>query len=46
MDVRAYREKPGVRDAHKGGAHRAAAGPKRSAQALWDYLRGQVAVTS
>ena len=47
MDVRAYREKPLVRDTHKGGGSRgsgskgSAAVPKRTAQALWDYLRAQ-----
>ena len=41
MDVRAYREKPAVRETHKGGAHRGATMPKRTAQALWDYLREQ-----
>ena len=39
MDVRAYREKPAVRETHKGGAHRSAVTPKRAAKALWDYLR-------
>ncbi len=41
MDVRAYREKPAVRETHKGGTHRGATMPKRTAQALWDYLREQ-----
>jgi len=42
MDIRAYREKPAARDAHKTGAQRgAAASPKRTAQALWDYLQTQ-----
>lgn len=44
MDIRAYREKPAARDAHKAGAHRGAvASPKRTAQALWDYLQTQSA---
>jgi DNA-binding transcriptional LysR family regulator len=39
LDVRAYREKPVSKEAHKGTAHRGAAtAPKRTAQALWDYL--------
>jgi len=39
LDVRAYREKPAAKEAPKGAAHRgAAAAPKRTAQALWDYL--------
>jgi len=39
LDVRAYREKPAAKEAHKGAAHRGAvAAPKRTAQALWDYL--------
>jgi DNA-binding transcriptional LysR family regulator len=41
MDVRAYREKPAARETHKGGVHRGATMPKRTAQALWDYLREQ-----
>jgi DNA-binding transcriptional LysR family regulator len=46
MDVRAYREKPSAREAPKSGAHRATPATKRSAQALWNYLRGQAALTS
>jgi DNA-binding transcriptional LysR family regulator len=38
MDVRLYREKPASRDGHRGG-HRGA--PKRTVQALWDYLQQQ-----
>lgn len=38
MDVRLYREKPAPREGHR-GSHRAP--PKRTAQALWDFLRGQ-----
>jgi DNA-binding transcriptional LysR family regulator len=48
MDVRAYREKPSYKEAHKGagpaqrgaapGATGQAQAPKRTAQALWDYL--------
>lgn len=44
MEVRVYRERPAQRDALKSGnaAGRAAvAAPKRSAQALWDYLAAQ-----
>jgi len=41
MDVRAYREKPVARETHKSAPHRAAATPKRTAQALWDYLQAQ-----
>jgi len=36
MDVRLYREKPASRDGHR-GAHRGT--PKRTVQALWDYLQ-------
>jgi DNA-binding transcriptional LysR family regulator len=41
MDVRLYREKPPGRDSQRGSAHRAA--PKRTVQALWDYLQRQQA---
>jgi hypothetical protein len=41
MDVRAYRERPSLKDSSKLatlGARAGGAGPKRNAQALWDYL--------
>jgi DNA-binding transcriptional LysR family regulator len=41
MDVRAYRERPSLKDSSKlaaPGARAGGAGPKRNAQALWDYL--------
>ena len=41
MDVRAYRERPSLKDSRKLaalGARAGGAGPKRNAQALWDYL--------
>ena len=38
MDVRLYREKPSGRDGHRGG-HRGT--PKRTVQALWDFLQQQ-----
>lgn len=39
MDVRLYREKPASRDAARTHGHRAAAAtPKRTVQALWDFL--------
>jgi DNA-binding transcriptional LysR family regulator len=41
LDVRAYRERPVTKEVHKGAAHRAAHVPKRTAQALWDYLLTQ-----
>jgi len=41
MDVRLYREKPVSREGQRGGAHRGT--PKRTVQALWDFLRQQQA---
>jgi DNA-binding transcriptional LysR family regulator len=44
MDVRAYRERPTHKEGVKSGIHAsrsAVPGPKRSAQALWDYLLAQ-----
>lgn len=41
MDVRLYREKPVVREGQRGGVHRGT--PKRTVQALWDFLRQQPA---
>jgi DNA-binding transcriptional LysR family regulator len=43
LDVRAYRESPVVREAHKGPGHRAVHAPKRMVQALWDYLLAHAA---
>ena len=46
MEVRAYRERPQARDAVKSAgqsARGAGPGPKRHAQALWDYLLRQAA---
>ncbi len=46
MDVRAYRERPFVKEGGKSGVHThrsAGPGPKRNAQALWDYLVAQTA---
>jgi len=55
MDVRAYREKPVSHDGGRGPARgqkpspapqkNRAQAPKNSAQALWDYLAGQVLTT-
>ena len=45
MEVRAYRERPTAKDPGKSGIHTnrsAGPAPKRSAQALWDYLAGQI----
>jgi DNA-binding transcriptional LysR family regulator len=44
MEVRAYRERPTHKEGVKSGIHAnrsAVPGPKRSAQALWDYLVAQ-----
>ena len=41
MDVRLYREKPVVREGPRGSAHRGT--PKRTVQALWDFLLKQQA---
>jgi len=44
MEVRAYRERPTHKEGVKSGIHAnrsAVPGPKRSAQALWDYLLAQ-----
>lgn len=41
LEVRAYRESPAARETHKGSGHRAAHAPKRTVQALWDYLLTQ-----
>ncbi|MGI9132454.1 MAG: LysR family transcriptional regulator [Rhodoferax sp.] len=41
MDVRAYREKPLGKDAHRGSTH----APKSAAQALWAHLTQQTAPT-
>lgn len=41
MDVRLYREKPVVREGPRGSAHRGT--PKRTVQALWDFLSQQQA---
>jgi DNA-binding transcriptional LysR family regulator len=38
MDVRLYREKPSGREGHRGASRGA---PKRTMQALWDYLQKQ-----
>jgi len=46
MEVRAYRERPAAKEAGKTGIHTnrsAGPGPKRNAQALWDYLLTQAA---
>ncbi|MES2879124.1 MAG: LysR substrate-binding domain-containing protein [Pseudomonadota bacterium] len=46
MEVRAYRERPVLKELGKSGVHTnrsAGAAPKRSAQALWDYLVTQTA---
>lgn len=44
MDVRAYRERPPLKDGAKTSAQTSrGAGPKRNAQALWDYLLAQAA---
>ena len=46
MDVRAYRERPPLKDGGKLatlGVRAGGAGPKRNAQALWDYLLAQAA---
>ena len=46
MDVRAYRERPSLKDSGKLaalGLRAGGAGPKRNAQALWDYLLAQAA---
>jgi len=48
MDVRAYRERPSGKEAGKSGIHTnrsAGPGPKRNAQALWDYLVTQAAAS-
>jgi len=48
MEVRAYRERPSVKEVGKSGVHtNRSAGPvpKRSAQALWDYLATDKAKT-
>ena len=47
MDVRAYRERPSIKEAGKTGIHTnrsAGPAPKRNAQSLWDYLATQSAV--
>ena len=44
MEVRAYRERPSVKEVGKTGVHTnrsAGPSPKRSAQLLWDYLLAQ-----
>jgi LysR family transcriptional regulator, hypochlorite-specific transcription factor HypT len=46
MDVRAYRERPSLKEGGKLaalGMRVSGAGPKRNAQALWDYLLAQAA---
>ena len=44
MDVRAYRERPPLKDSGKNPAQTSrGAGPKRNAQALWDYLLAHAA---
>ena len=48
MEVRAYRERPSGREPGKAGVHTnrsAAPGTKRKAQALWDYLQAQAAIS-
>jgi DNA-binding transcriptional LysR family regulator len=48
MDVRAYRERPSGKEPGKSGVHTnrgAGPGPKRNAQALWDFLVTQTSAS-